>query len=98
MVVACRSARWAVDRAALPRRRVRSATRGIDWAALLEEGRKQYGTAPADDGGGLFGNSIVKGLLKPVTTALDAFDTPRRVIISGLQEGIDALNGGDASW
>ena len=44
--------------------------------------------------GTVLGNPLVRGVLKP----LELLDTPRRLIISGLQEGIDAVNGGDASW
>lgn len=56
------------------------------------------GEADADGWKGLvqdvFGNKVVQTVLKP----LEVLDIPRRVVISGIQEGIDAFGDGDASW
>lgn len=47
---------------------------------------------------GFLGTLITSGPGKFVMGALNVLDVPRRVVVSGVQEAVDAINGGDASW
>jgi len=60
------------------------------WAAT----RPQQGSG---DGGGVLGTILNNPLGKAVGAGLSAVDVPRRAVISGLREGIDAFGSGDAS-
>lgn len=60
-----------------------------------------YGEKPKKKGGGLLGTIgkvVGKGLEYTIAKPLMVIDAPRRVIISGIKEGVDAINAGDASW
>jgi len=44
------------------------------------------------------GKTVVGAANNLIVKPLNVLDAPRRVIISGIKEGVDALNAGDASW
>ena len=49
-------------------------------------------------GGGFLGTVLNNPISQALMMPLRAMDVPRRLVLSGLQEGIDALGSGDASW
>ncbi len=44
------------------------------------------------------GKTVVGAANNLIVKPLNVIDAPRRVIISGIKEGVDAINAGDASW
>ena len=53
---------------------------------------------PQGGGGGALGTILNNPIGRSITGALGVLDMPRRVVLSGLQEGVDVFGGGDASF